>query len=66
MSNIIPPAVGEESISRILREAPKVRASFGGAGGFIVMLWALWVARRRSRWLLSVSAILYFGAGLNG
>jgi hypothetical protein len=52
----------EESISGILREAPKVHDAFGGVGGFVLMLWALWVARRRGRWLLTVSAgVSYFG-----
>lgn len=50
----------EEPISGILDKAPKVVNSFGGAGGFIVMLWALWVARRRGRWLLTLSAVFSY------
>jgi hypothetical protein len=46
-----------EPVSGILDKAPKIVDCFGGAGGFFVMLWALWVARPRGRWVFAVSGI---------
>jgi hypothetical protein len=59
----------DEQISGILREAPKVHDAFGGFGGFVLMLWALWVARARGRWSIrfAVAGVsLWGGARLTG
>jgi hypothetical protein len=50
----------EEPISGILRETPAVVRSLGKMRGTIVLIWALWVARRRGRWLLTMSAVFSY------
>ena len=43
-----------EPISRILEKASTVHRSFGRFGGIVVMLAALWAARRKSHWVLGL------------
>lgn len=47
----------EEPIGGILDRAPKVRASFGGVGGFLLMFCAI-IVSRPNRWrILTFSAV---------
>jgi hypothetical protein len=51
----------DEQIGGILDRTAQVRESLGAFWGPLVMMWALWVARRKTHWILGlVSAI--FGA----
>ena len=58
----------DEPIKGILEESAKVRKAFGAFGGWLLIAWAVFAARRRgTRLRLMVTAVLALaGAGLAG